>query len=183
MRGIAAATPVRRLGLPVAVILTAVLALLAAACSGGSGRPSSSGTGASASPVTFSDCMRSHGVSHFPDPDSSGAIPKVVPQQLGVSSSQFQQAQNTCAYLLQPAQAQVQQTLSGMLDFARCMRSRGVHDWPDPTTDSDGQPVFDLHGRINPDTPQMGTKSDHCSHLPLLTPATPRSGPKRSCSV
>jgi hypothetical protein len=33
MRDIAAATPLRRLGLPVAVILTAVLALLASACS------------------------------------------------------------------------------------------------------------------------------------------------------
>ena len=142
------------------------MALLVAACGGspsaaGSGESSSAGDSA----VAFSACMRTHGVSYFPDPDSSGAIPKVVPQQLGVSSSRFQQAQNTCADLLQPAEAQVQQTLSGMLDFAWCMRSHGVHDWPDPTTDSDGQPVFDLQGRINPDTPQMGSTSDQCSHL------------------
>jgi hypothetical protein len=142
------------------------VALLVAACGGS---PSATGSGGSpsagGSAVAFSACMRTHGVSFFPDPDSSGAIPKVVPQQLGISSSRFQQAQNTCAYLLQPAEAQVQQSLSGMLDFARCMRSHGVHDWPDPTTDSDGQPVFDLQGRINPDTPQMGTTSDQCSHL------------------
>jgi hypothetical protein len=41
MRGIAAATPLCRLGLPVAVILTVVLALLASACnrSNGPGGP------------------------------------------------------------------------------------------------------------------------------------------------
>jgi hypothetical protein len=159
-----------------AVIAAAVVALLAAACNGGgSGSAGSSASNsASASPVAFSHCMRSNGVTYFPDPDSSGAIPKVGPRQLGVSSSRFQHAQKTCAYLLQPAEAQVQQALSGMLDFARCMRSHGVHDWPDPTTDSDGQPVFDLHGRINPDTPQMGTTSDECSHL--LHPAPGQNG-------
>jgi len=147
-----------------AIIATTAVAVLAAACSGG-GSPQAERSSSSPSAVAFSACMRTHGVPYFPDPDSSGAIPKVVMQQLGVSSFRFQQAQNTCAYLLQPAEAQVQQSLSGMLDFARCMRSHGVHDWPDPTTDSDGQPVFDLQGRINPDTPQMGTTSDQCSHL------------------
>jgi hypothetical protein len=161
------------------IIATAGVVLLAACSGGGSsngsgGPPQAEGSSSSPSAVAFSACMRTHGVSYFPDPDSSGAIPKVVPQQLGVSSSRLQQAQNTCAYLLQPAEAQVQQTLSGMLDFARCMRSHGVHDWPDPTTDSDGQAVFDLQGRINPDTPQMGTTSDECSHL--LHPAPGQDG-------
>jgi hypothetical protein len=161
------------------IIATAGVVLLAACSGGGSsngsgGSPQAEGSSSSPSAVAFSACMRTHGVSYFPDPDSSGAIPKVVPQQLGVSSSRLQQAQHTCAYLLQPAEAQVQQTLSGMLDFARCMRSHGVHDWPDPTTDSDGQAVFDLQGRINPDTPQMGTTSDECSHL--LHPAPGQDG-------
>jgi hypothetical protein len=159
-----------------------VVALLVAACGGSpsAGSGGSAGTGgsasnsASASPLAFSHCMRSHGVSNFPDPDSSGAIPKVGPQQLGVSSSWFQQAQSACAYLLQPSDAQVQQTLSGMRDFARCMRSHGVRDWPDPTTDIDGQLVFDVHGQINPDSPHISTTSDECSHL--LHPAPGQNG-------
>jgi hypothetical protein len=172
----------------VAVIAIAFLALLAAACngSGSSGAgvakvashraraSSSASSSVPASALAFSRCMRSHGVSQFPDPDSSGGLPKVDPQQLGVSSSRFQAAQNACAYLLQPSNAQVQQTLHGMRDFARCMRSNGVHNWPDPTTDSDGQPVFDLRGRINPDSPQIATKSDQCA--PLLHPAAGQDG-------
>ncbi len=164
---------------PIAVIIgAAVLALLVAACSGSpssaSGSPSARGSASSPSAVGFSRCMRSHGVPNFPDPDSDDTIPKITPQQLGVSSSQYQVAQSACAYLLQPAEAQVQLTLAGMRDFARCMRSHGVHDWPDPTTDPDGNAVFDLRGRINPDTPQVATTSDQCA--PLLRPAPGQNG-------
>jgi hypothetical protein len=176
----------------VAVVIAAVvgLTLLAAGCAGSpSSHVAQIGTTATQSSTSghspagsarengglaFSRCMRSHGVSQFPDPDSSGAIPKVTLQQLGVGSSQFQGAQSACAYLLRPSNTQVQQTLSGMLVFARCMRSHGVHNWPDPTTNSDGQAVFDLHGRVNPDTPQMDTKSGRCAHL--LHPAPGQNG-------
>ncbi|HEY2298735.1 MAG TPA: hypothetical protein VGH43_13460 [Jatrophihabitans sp.] len=129
---------------------------------------------ASAGALAFSQCMRSHGVSQFPDPDSDGTLAKVSPQQLGVSSSQFQAAQQACGYLLRSTTTQLQQTLSGMRNFARCMRSQGLQDWPDPTTDSAGQPVFDLHGRINPDSPQADAVSGECSHL--LHPAPGQNG-------
>jgi hypothetical protein len=118
--------------------------------------------------------MRSQSVSQFPDPDSSGVIPKVTPEQLGVGDSQLQTAESACGYLLRPTSPQVQQTLSGMLDFAHCMRFHGVRNWPDPNTDSDGQAVFDLQGRINPDTPRMDTVSGRCAHL--LHPATGEDG-------
>ena len=109
--------------------------------------------------------MRSHGLAEFPDPDSHGNLPKVTPQQLGVSTSQFNAAQNACTYLLPPSTERGQQTLNGMRDFARCMRSHGVRNWPDPTTDNDGRPVFDLHGRVDPDGPHANRASDECSHL------------------
>jgi hypothetical protein len=54
------------------------------------------------------------------------------------------------------------------------MRSHGVHDWPDPTTDRDGQAVFDLRGRIKPDSPQINTTSDDCA--PLLHPTPGQNG-------
>jgi hypothetical protein len=174
----------------VAAISAAGVILLSTACSGSPGShvaqlgttTTQSGTSTNTAAASarqngglaFSRCMRSHGVSQFPDPDSSGAIPKVSLQQLGVSSSQFQATQSACASLLRPTNTQVQQTLSGMLDFARCMRSHGVRNWPDPGTDSDGQAVFDLRSRINPDTPQMDTKSGRCAHL--LHPAPGQDG-------
>ena len=176
---------------PTSAVIAAVVgpALLATACASSPGshvahlgttatQSSSAGPPAASARqnggLAFSRCMRSHGVSQFPDPGSSGAIPKVTLQQLGVGSSQFQAAQTVCASLLQPTNTQVQQTLGGMLVFARCMRYHGVHNWPDPTTNSDGQAVFDLHGRVNPDTPQMDTKSGRCAHL--LHPAPGQDG-------
>jgi hypothetical protein len=49
--------------------------------------------------------MRSHGVPHFPDPGSGGVVPKADAQQLGVSSSQLQTAQQACAQLIPPTGA------------------------------------------------------------------------------
>lgn len=129
------------------IIATAGLILLLVAC----GSPSSTGSGGSSNvgrstntpsanshPLVFSRCMRAHGVPTFPDPSSNGQIPKKTLQQLGVSSSQFQAARSACRSLLptggQPTQAELQQSWSDMAHFARCMRSRGVPNWPDPTS-------------------------------------------------
>ena len=156
-----------------AIIVMAALALLATACgsspsSTGSGGSSNAGgsvtsQAASSNAVAFSHCMRSHGVPTFPDP-TRGGVPKVTPQQVGVSDSVFQAAQRACAQLLQPSQAQAPQIMAGMLNFARCMRSHGVPKWPDPTTDSTGQPIFNIPG-INPDSPQVSNVADGCTHL------------------
>jgi hypothetical protein len=85
--------------------------------------------------------MRSHGVSKFPDPSSSGAIPKVGLQQLGVSTARFQVAQRACRHLLPnggagPDAAQLQQARALALSYARCVRSHGVPNFPDPGSDS-----------------------------------------------
>ena len=168
MTGITAATPARRLGPPAGVILIAVLALLAAACGGspsaaGPGGSSSQGRSSSSrSAVGYSACMRSHGVLSFPDPDSSGHLPKADPQQLGVSASQLEAAQRDCQHVLpntgasfrQQTQqcfladacppALVEQILTVQRRYARCIRSHGVPNWPDPTIDSQGRPYFDV---------------------------------------
>ena len=62
------------------------------------------------------------------------------------------------------AQAQVPRIMTGLLNFARCMRSRGVPNWPDPSTDRNGQPVFDIPG-INPDSPRVSNTAGECTHL------------------
>jgi hypothetical protein len=179
-----------------AIIAAAVFALLAAACSGS---PSSTGSGGStdaggsANPqkaLAYSRCMRSHGVPKYPDPDSSNALanglPKVSVHQLGVSSARYQAAQNDCAHLLpnggQMTQTQSQKDLNAMLRYARCMRSHGVPNWPDPTYDSTAGWGFNLvhvHG-FDPNSPQIDNKMNECDRMlppgigvPLSRPGRP----------
>jgi len=171
-----------------AIIAAAALALLAACSSSPSsaGSPPAGGSAASPSAVAYSTCVRSHGVPNFPDPDSSGNLPKTDAQSLGVSNSQLQAAQRACQHLLPSAgsfqqQAQqcflagncpqtvVQQILTAQRKFARCMRSHGVPNWPDPTLDSEGRPGFNLipvgitHSQTH--SPPILTKMNECARL------------------
>jgi hypothetical protein len=157
------------------IIATAGLALLVCGCGGGGpSSTTSAGSAPESGALAFSGCMRSHGVSSFPDPNSSGTIPKdkVVPL---ASSPQFQVAQRACQHLLpntnppRTTHAEVQAALSGMVRFAACMRSRGVQNWPDPTVDrhhpDDPRPVFDLHSIVDPTAPRISTDIHECQHL------------------
>ena len=142
----------------VAIIAAAGLALLASACGGspsstGSGGSSNAGGAANQREVAYSHCMRSRGVPNFPDPSGSGGVPKETAQQLGVSNSQLQAALTACQHLLPntgniddnpPA---LHQWWSQMLHFARCMHSRGVPNWPDPSPypQDPVRPTFNLH--------------------------------------
>src|ERR1700683_3556785 len=96
-----------------AVIATVVLVLLAA-CSGspsstGSGGLSAGGSAGSPSAIAYSACMRSQGVPNYPDPDSSGQLPKGDAQQFGVSTSRYQAAQQACQHLLPTGESLHQQ--------------------------------------------------------------------------
>jgi hypothetical protein len=153
-----------------AIIAIAVLVLPAAACGSSPASGPVSSPASSSKAFTFSRCMRSHGVPDFPDPTRRGGVPKVTPQQAGVSNSRFQVAQRACAQLLQPTQAQLPQMMTGLLNFARCMRSHGVPNWPDPSTDRNGQPVFNISG-INPDSARISNTAGECTHL-LVQSAT-----------
>jgi hypothetical protein len=142
-----------------AIIAAAGLALLTAACGGSpsatasSGSSNAGGPARSQSAVAFSGCMRSHGVPNFPDPSSSGAVPKETAQQLGVSNSQLQTALNACQHLLPDTgniddnPAALHRWWSQMLHFAQCMHSHGVPNWPDPSAYSQDplRPTFNLH--------------------------------------
>ena len=142
----------------VAIIAAAGLVLLATACGGspsstGSGGSSNAGGAANQREVAYSHCMRSRGVPNFPDPSGSGGVPKETAQQLGVSNSQLQAAQNACQHLLPDTgnidddPAALHQWWSQMLHFARCMHSRGVPNWPDPSPypQDPVRPTFNLH--------------------------------------
>jgi hypothetical protein len=119
--------------------------------------------------------MRSHSVPNFPDPQASGGTKFPTAQELGVSSARYQAAETACQGLLpagtgdQFPPAEVPLLLSGMTSFSQCMRSHGVTNWPDPITDSDGRPVFDLGAagisRAEADSPPVIAKAAECQHL------------------
>jgi hypothetical protein len=114
------------------VVIAVLLGLLAAGCSSAGSPSASARTGV----VAFSRCMRSHGVPSYPDPGSSGLLPKQSPQQLRVSASQLETAQGSCIHLApnggRPSAVQVAQYRGAMLTYARCIRSHGVPNMPDP---------------------------------------------------
>ena len=161
------------------IAVMAAGAVLAAACSsspsstGAGGPPNSAGSG-----VAYSQCVRSHGIPNFPDPDSSGQIPKETGQQLGVSDSVLAAATQACSrlnpanlLLLNPAQQR--QAMSDGLKIAQCLRAHGVPKFPDPTMGPDGPRWVISISRDNfdPHSPQFMAKGRACLHeLPAGAP-------------
>jgi hypothetical protein len=169
------------------ITATAGLSLLAAACgaSPSSTGPAAGGSASTASAVSYTRCMRSHGVPDYPDPSGGGQLPKITPSnesKLGVSESRFSAAQASCQRLWPyqgPTQAQQRQDLTDALTFARCMRSHGVPGFPDPTTDpSSGRVEFVISASrdgFDPRSPQILAKVRVCEHgLPAsVLPGSP----------
>ncbi|HKU58681.1 MAG TPA: hypothetical protein VJP39_03665 [Gaiellaceae bacterium] len=92
--------------------------------------------------LKFSQCMRSHGVSNFPDPNSGGQIGIDSASGLDPSSPAFQSAQKACRKYLpnggQPTPQQLAKAKASALKFSQCMRAHGVKDYPDPNFSGGG---------------------------------------------
>jgi len=133
--------PFARSDSTVASAVAVAAALLVASGCGGSNRPHIAAAPAHQNAaIAFSSCMRSNGVPKFPDPGSGGGIPKVGLEQLGVSAARFQSGEHSCRHLLpnggsRPTPAEMQQVKAEGLTFARCVRTHGIPNFPDPGTD------------------------------------------------
>jgi hypothetical protein len=158
-----------------AIIATATLALITAACSGSPSSPGSGGSSQTGASVTkalaYARCVRSHGVPDFPDPGGDGQFSKNTLQRLSASNSRYPTATLACAHLLPnsgggPTAAEVRQEWNGMASFARCMRAHGEPNWPDPTAypPDPSRPTFILPAGIQP-TPQTISRMDVCLRL------------------
>ena len=130
--------------------MLACAAVCAAVAGCGSTGPSTttggatSGGGASQGPAAaafaFSRCMRTHGATNFPDPQvtTSPGQTKISIRAVGKAnqSPQFKAAQQACQHLLPGPQsespAQQQAHARALLAFARCLRSHGLPNFPDP---------------------------------------------------
>jgi len=135
--------------------------LLAAACAGGSkgpaavsgggatttvapggktGAPASSGSSTTeAELLQLAQCMRSHGVTNFPDPSATEGTFGAMVSSAGIDlgSPTVQAALEACKQYaptqnVTPAQSAAQAAQA--LRFSQCMRSHGVPNWPDPSS-------------------------------------------------
>jgi hypothetical protein len=128
-------TPGLRL-LNVMVAGVAGLSLLLCDCVGVGSASTSPGSAQLRAELAYARCMRAHGVTNFPDPDSQGAFP---PFQTHVSQQRSQAAQHTCQHLLPHGGGAGgagtrgdRQKLALGLKTAQCMRRHGYPSYPDP---------------------------------------------------
>lgn len=82
----------------------------------------------------FASCMRSHGVSNFPDPSANGSL---TFSGVNPDSPAFQNAQKACRKYMPnggqpPSPAEQAKMQAQALKFSACMRAHGVPKFPDP---------------------------------------------------
>jgi len=126
---------IRRHRLRLAAVSAAACAVAVAGCGSSSNKPSASSH--SSTWLEFSECMRSHGVTNFPDPGAQGGI-NLDGTNVNPFAPGFRAAQSSCHKLLpgggpstRPATEQQKQQF---VAASECMRSHGVTGFPDPTT-------------------------------------------------
>jgi hypothetical protein len=155
------------------------LSLLAVGCGGGSsgakvaqvGTTSSTTSNASGSgsssptpsddPNAYSECMRSHGVGNYPDPDSNNILKT---QGIDKNSPTYTAAARACRSLAPtPAPPAMQaQAQAQMLAFAKCMRSHGVPAFPDPQIENGVMQMRVTPGQIDPNSPIVKAAIEAC---------------------
>ena len=70
----------------------------------------------------------------------------------------------------------VEQIRTDMTKFARCMRSHGAPNWPDPTVDDQGRGSFDTQAtRIDTNSPQISAEIHDCDHVFPASIGIPRA--------
>jgi hypothetical protein len=170
-----------------AAAVVIIASMVIAAC--GSGSPStSSSSGSSAADssqtqpqrelLNFSRCMRSHGVSNFPDPNANGGGFNVA--GLDPSSPAFKSAQTACKQLLPvkrpPSGPPSPQAYSRLVHWASCMRAHGISGLPDPRPNpppSPGSQDADLYGTLMGDGGYwVGIPNSINAHSPAFTHLT-----------
>jgi hypothetical protein len=150
----------RTLILTASVVAAAVIWLLAAGFGDGSSTTAATTTaGTQSGALAYARCMHSHGVPNFPDPTTSRENSKraVVSALRAVTNSRAQAAQTACMNVnggspgAGQGTAQRQARTTAMLAFARCVRSHGFPNFPDPTSQGQLSPQMvtaagiDLH--------------------------------------
>ena len=164
--------PARLGSMGVLLAILGIVLLTACSSGGGGGSPtataSSSVSSAYTKALAYAQCIRAHGIPNYPDPNSQGQF--VIPNGSSppkVSSAVLNAATKACQKLLPPALAQGPphgsqgSNTSNQLKFAKCMRSHGALNYPDPNPDGS----FTLPKGANPQSPQWQAAEKDCQNL------------------
>lgn len=149
----------------------ATCALAIAACGSAGSTPTGQGTTAigNNSPAALSNCMRTHGVSNFPDPsagpggegfhgvNTSPGSDTLTVDGITFSGPVFKAAEKACKKLLPGgggppppiSAAQRKAAIAG----ARCMRTHGVPTFPDPRFPAGGGILIQTGAGVDPQSP------------------------------
>jgi hypothetical protein len=150
----------RRRPLPLALAVGGGLVILAG-CGSSSNSPgaaTSSQSAATSAGLKFSQCMRSHGVTSFPDPNSGGGgvgFRIKIGSGVNPASPVFQAAQKACRGDLPgggPSTGTASPAaMAHLFTISKCMRAHGITGFPDPTAHAPTSPtgyslVLDING-------------------------------------
>ena len=118
--------------------------------------------------LAFSECMRSHGISDFPEPVEGRIQLKAGPgSDLNPESPAFQKATEACrafAPSQEPSAGQEEELRTSALEFAECMRSHGVPNFPDPEVSGGGVKMAVPKG-VDPESPTFEKANEACRDL------------------
>jgi hypothetical protein len=114
-------------------------------------------------PLKFSQCMREHGITWFPDPHPGGGLQIKVPK--GTDRAKMDAAMAACKQWAPdggdrgPADPE---QLEQARQMAQCMRDNGVPNFPDPSADGGIQLDRDKVG-MGPGDPTFDKADEACS--------------------
>ncbi len=140
--------------------------------------------------LAYANCMRSHGVPDFPDPNSQGEFQlrpsarvengrRTPVGDLAPGAPAFQAAERTCGPFgsagRRVTKAQEEQALQQELKAAACMRANGVPGYPDPKL-IDGSIDLEFNGDFNPASPAFQQAARRCARPGVPLSGTPGGG-------
>ena len=178
-----------------------------AASSHGSGSPSGNSSGSArgsgsggqeiavnggneADALAYAQCMRTHGVPNFPDPNAQGgfSIQGSPGSGLDPGSASFQAADKACRRHLpnggQMTPAQQAKAMAQALKFSQCMRTHGITDFPDPQSGPGGGIAIRIRAGqgsdLNPQNSQFQAAQNACQGITGFGPGAKRTSSSKS---
>lgn len=149
-----------------------------AACGSSSHPTGTAASGHYSQGVKFSACMRSHGVTGFPDPSAGGGIHIQSGSGINPFSPAFRAAQAACRRLAPFGPGANQhpsaQQIAATRQISECMRSHGVTGFPDPILKPPSSPagysiledrggvILAVPSTINPQSPVFEAAAKVC---------------------
>jgi hypothetical protein len=116
------------------LVVTLTIPTLAAAAP----RTSGSQSGGGGLTIAYSKCMRAHGITKFPNPNSQGIISNLAKYGINPKESpKFKAAATACHKLASGSSAKTRKAApapAAAMKFVACMRSHGLPKFPIPSS-------------------------------------------------